>query len=96
LPQDLATTNVLLGVMAAVSLLEAAALIALVVAGFAVYKRIMRVADVIERRHVAPVAAKVDAILGDLNDITATARTGVRRVNFVVRRFVDIYRQFRG
>jgi hypothetical protein len=82
--------------MAAVSLLEAAALIAFVLAGFAVYKRIMRFADEIERRHVAPVAAKVDAILGDLNDVTAAARTSVQRVSFVVRRFIDIYRQFRG
>ena len=82
--------------MAAVSLLEAAALIAIALAGFAVYKRITRFADVIGRRHVAPVAAKVDAILGDLNDVTATARTSVRRVDFVVRRFVDMCRQFRG
>src|ERR1044071_5041920 len=71
---DLTTTNVLLGVMAAVSLLEAAAVIALLAAGVLLYRRCTRLIAAIEERHVAPVTARVNAILDDVKSVSGVAR----------------------
>ena len=71
---DLATTNVLLGVMAAVSVLEALALVGLCVGGFVLYRRITRALVLFEATHVEPAAARVNAILDDVGSITAAMR----------------------
>ena len=42
---ELATTNLLLGIMAAVSVLEALALIGLGIAGFMAYKNVMEISN---------------------------------------------------
>lgn len=62
---DLATTNALLGVMAAASLLEALTLIGLCIGGFLLYRRMIRVMAGIDERHVAPTVSRVNAILDD-------------------------------
>ncbi|HWT44738.1 MAG TPA: hypothetical protein VN085_02180, partial [Vicinamibacterales bacterium] len=67
---DLHTTNVLLGIMAAVSVLEALVLIGAGVGGFLAYRRVMQLVGDLESRQIAPLRAKVDAILGDVQTIT--------------------------
>ena len=59
---DLTTTNVLLGIMAAVSLLEGLAVLGALLAGVLVYRRVMQVVNSIEERQVAPAVARVNAI----------------------------------
>ena len=71
---DLTTTNVLLGIMAAVSVLHALAVIGLFLAGFLVYRRVMQMVGGIEERQVAPAAARVNAILDDVKGVTSTVR----------------------
>ena len=71
---DLGTTNALLAIMAVVSLLEVLALIGLVVGGFVLYRRVVQVITRIEERQVAPVAARVNAILDDVKGVTSVVR----------------------
>ena len=92
---SLATTNLLLGIMAAVSLLEALAVIGFFVSGFLLYRRIVRIVNGIEERQVAPAAARVNAILDDIKDVTSTVKGEADRVEWVVRRVVDLIRRFR-
>ena len=92
---DLTTTNVLLGIMAAVSLLEGAAVIALLGGGYLLYRRLVRLIAGIEERRIAPVTARVNAILDDVKSVSGTAReaadgadAGVRSaVAWLLRRF---------
>ena len=77
---DLTTTNVLLGIMAAVSLLEALAVIGLLAGGFLLFRRVMKVVNGIEERQVAPAAARVNAILDDVKNVTAAVKQETGRV----------------
>ena len=83
---NLATTNVLLGIMAAVSVLEALAVIGFFLGAFMLYRRIVHVIGGIEERQVAPAAARVNAILDDIKDVTSTVREEAGRVDRVVSR----------
>jgi pyrimidine operon attenuation protein/uracil phosphoribosyltransferase len=78
---DLHTTNVALIVMAVVSVLEALVLIGIAVGGLMVYRRIMQLVNDLEERQIAPVRAKVDAILGDVKTLTARVSEDAERVD---------------
>ena len=56
------------------SVLEALALIGLFAGGFFLYRRVMQVVTRIEERQVAPVAARVNAILDDVKGVTSIVR----------------------
>jgi len=86
---DLTTTNVLLGIMAAVSLLEGLAVLGAMLAGLLVYRRVMQVVSSIEERQIAPAAARVNAILDDVKDVTSTIRQKAGRVERVVDWIVE-------
>jgi Asp-tRNA(Asn)/Glu-tRNA(Gln) amidotransferase B subunit len=60
---DLSTTNILLGIMAAVSLIEAAALIVAGIMGMRMYRELNEQIRTIEQRHVAPLTAKALPLL---------------------------------
>ncbi|PYR28013.1 MAG: hypothetical protein DMF92_15120 [Acidobacteria bacterium] len=64
---NLATTNLLLGIMAAVSLLEALVLVGLGIAAFVLYRRATGLVVGFQQR-VAPTMARVNAILDDVNE----------------------------
>ena len=91
----LATTNLLLGIMAAVSVLEALAVIGFFLGGFLLYRRIVRIINGIEERQVAPAAARVNAILDDIKDATATVKEQARAADGFVRRAIESIRRFR-
>jgi outer membrane lipoprotein-sorting protein len=92
---DFATTNVLLGIMAAVSVLEALAVIGLFLGAFLFYRRIVHVIDGIEERQVAPAAARVNAILDDIKDVTTTVKEEAGQAEWVVRRAMNALRRLR-
>ena len=71
---DLTTTNVLLGIMAAVSLLEGAAVLALLGGGLLMYRRLTRLIAGIEERQIAPVTTRVNSILDDIKGLSSFAR----------------------
>ena len=75
---NLFTTNILLAVIAAVSVLQALVLIGVGVMAFRLYRQTLRMVRDIEQRRIAPLAAdvtalmaKVDGILADVKDVTA-------------------------
>lgn len=84
MPPDLTTTNVLLGIPAAVSLLEAAGVVGVFLGAFLIYRRVMQVVESIEDRQVAPAIARVNAILDDVKDVTSTVRHETGRVDQLV------------
>src|SRR5438093_10856255 len=74
---NLDTTNLLLGIMAVVSVLEALVLIGVGVMAYRLYAQTMQTVREIEARQLAPLAARlnalmtrVDAILGDVKEVT--------------------------
>ena len=86
---NLATTNLLLGIMAAVSVFEALVIIGLGVAGFIVYRRVTELIATVEARHVEPTVARVNAILNDVKDVTAKVKEETERVDQVIRTTMD-------
>ena len=86
---ELGTTNLLLGIMAAVSVLEALAIIGMGVAGFTVYKKVMELVAGLETRQVAPAMIRVNAILDDVRDVTAKVRQETERVDHAIHTTID-------
>ena len=81
---NLDTTNTLLAVMAAVSVLEALLLIGLGVGGFMVYRRVMQLVKDLEARQIAPLRDKVDSILLDVKTVTARVSEQTERVDHAI------------
>ena len=93
---ELGTTNLLLGIMAAVSVLEALVIIGMGVAGFMVYRKVMALVDSgmtlaqgIEARQVAPAMMRVNAILDDVKNVTATVKQETDRVDHAIHSTID-------
>jgi hypothetical protein len=93
---ELGTTNLLLGIMAAVSVLEALVIIGMGIAGFMVYKRVaalvdrgMVLAEGIEARQVAPAMMRVNAILDDVRDVTTKVKEETERVDQAIHSTID-------
>ena len=60
MPADLSTTNLLLGIMAVVSVLEVIVVVAIGVASWMMYRQVMSLVDEIEQRHIVPLRTRVD------------------------------------
>jgi hypothetical protein len=88
-PMALDTTNMWLGIMAVVAVLEALLLIALGVGGFIVYRRVMALIGDLESRQVAPLREKVDGILVDVKTITARVSQQTERVDHAISGTMD-------
>jgi len=86
---NLNTTNLLLGIMAAVSVLQALLLVAVGVMAWKLYGQTMETVRGIEQRQVAPLVAKVDAILGDVKGITARIGAQTERVDSAISSTID-------
>jgi gas vesicle protein len=81
---DLSTTNLLLGIMAVVSVLEALVLIGAGVGGFLAYRRVTQLVTDLETRQVEPLRQKVEAILGDVKTVTARVTQQTERVDHAI------------
>ena len=86
---ELGTTNLLLGIMAAVSVLEALVIMGLGVAGFMAYRRVMELVAGLESRQVAPAMARVNAILDDVKSVSATVKGETDRVDHAIHYTID-------
>ena len=86
---NLATANVLLGIMAAVSVLEALLILGIGVAVFMVYKQVRELVTGLEQRQVAPAMARVNAILDDIKVVTATVKEETGRVDRAIHATID-------
>jgi len=85
----LGTTNLLLGILAAVSVLQMLLLIAAGIAIAAVYRRVMALVDAMETSQVAPAMLRLNAILDDIQQVTATMKEESDRVDRVIRSTID-------
>ena len=88
---DLTTTNVLLGILATVSVLEALTVVGLFIGGYLLFRRVMTLIEGIEQRQVAPVAARVTDILDDVKSVTGFAKSTAERAD----RVAEWWRAFR-
>ena len=93
---ELGTTNLLLGIMAAVSVLEALVIIGVGIAGFMAYRQVMAlvekvtgIAEGIEARQVAPAMSRVNAILDDVKGVTAKVKEETVRVDQAIHSTID-------
>ncbi len=86
---DLGTTNLLLGIMAAVSVLEAICLVGAGIGGFILYRRVMQIVNELEQRQVAPAMARVNTILDDVKGVTARVNDEAARVDHAIRETID-------
>jgi len=86
---DLSTTNLLLGIMAVVSVLQGVVLIGLGVGGFIAYRRVMQLVTDLETRQVAPLREKVEAILADVQAVTSRVTEQTQRVDHAISGTID-------
>jgi pyrimidine operon attenuation protein/uracil phosphoribosyltransferase len=86
---ELGTTNLLLGIMAAVSVLEALAIIGIGIAGYMVYSKVAALIEGLETRQVAPAMARVNAILDDVKDVSAKVKAETERVDTAIHDTID-------
>jgi hypothetical protein len=86
---NLGTTNLLLAIMAAVSVLEALLLAGVGFAGFMIYRRVMELVDGLEKRQVAPAMARVNAILDDVKEVTSKVKSETERVDLAFHSTLD-------
>lgn len=86
---NLDTTNLLLGIMAAGSVLEVLALGVAGYFGYRAYREVMRTIEDIQERQIAPVMARVNAILDDVKEVSGRVTEGTERVDQAIHRTLD-------
>lgn len=82
---NLGTTNLFLGILAAVSVIE---LLGLAIAGlfaYRMYSRAMELLQGVEERQVAPAMARVNAILEDVKGVTTRVSEETDKVDQAIR-----------
>ena len=85
------TTNILLGVMAAVSVLQALVFILVGVLAFRLYRRIDSLAA-----SVAALVTTVDGVLADVKDVTARITRQSERVDAAIERSMHVVEERAG
>ncbi len=86
---ELGTTNLILGIIAAVGVLEAIVVAGMGIAGFFAFRRVMTLVAAIETRQVAPAMARVHAILDDVKGVTSMVREETERVDQAIHTTID-------
>jgi len=86
---NLDTTNLLLGIMAAVSVLEGLLIIGAGIAMYSAYRRVTTLVEGLETRQVAPAMARVNAILDDVKMVSTKVREESERVDQAIRSTID-------
>jgi len=82
---ELGTTNLLLGIMAAVSVLEALLVVGVGIGCVMVYRRVTALVDGIETRQVTPMMIRVNGILDDVRVVTTKVKEETERVDDAIR-----------
>jgi hypothetical protein len=89
---DLTTTNVLLGIIAAMSVIVGLTIIGFAIGGVMVYRRVRELRQLItdiEARQIAPLRQKLDDILVDVKMVTARVSDRTERVDHVISGTMD-------
>jgi len=85
---ELGTTNLLLGIMAVVSVLEALVVIGMGVAAFIAYRRVIELINALEIRQITPLTARVNTILDDVKVVTTRVKDETERVDVAIHRTI--------
>jgi len=85
---ELGTTNLLLGIMAVGSVLEALVIIGMGVAAFIAYRRVMELINGLEIRQITPLTARVNTILDDVKVVTTKVKEETERVDVAIHRTI--------
>ena len=86
--ESLTTTNVWLGILAVVSLLEFLMIVAAGLFAYQMYKRVMTTIETVERVHIAPLRARVDGILDEVQAVTDKVKHAQESVGDALRQVV--------
>jgi uncharacterized protein YoxC len=86
---NLGTTNLILGIIAAVSVFEALVIIGAGIAAYITYRRVTDLVNGLEERQVAPAMLRVNAILDDLKHVSARVREETDRVDQAIKTTMD-------
>ena len=83
--ENLTTTNMWLGILAVVSLLEFVIIAVAGVFAFKMYRQAMTTIQTIERVHIAPLRARVDGILDEVQTVTNKVKHAQESVSDALR-----------
>jgi hypothetical protein len=83
--ESLQTTNIWLGILAVVSLLEFLMIVAAGALAFRLYKEAMSTIQAIERVHIAPLRMRVDLLLDQVEIMTDTVKHAQESVSDTLR-----------
>jgi hypothetical protein len=86
---QLGTTNLFLGIMAAVSVLQALVLIGVGIAAYMAYRQVTTLMETLEARHVAPTMGRVNAILDDVKVVSGKVKEETERVDHAIHSTID-------
>lgn len=86
---DLTTTNVLLGIMAAVSVIEGLTIIALAWVGFRLYRQAQQTMRDLETQYMQPLATRVYGVLDDVKAVSVRVSAQADRVDAAIRSTLD-------
>jgi len=81
---ELETTNVLLGVMAAVSVLQALVLIGAGIVGFRLYRKVTATLEELDEKRVRPLTARVDSILTQVHQLGERINRRAERIDTAI------------
>lgn len=82
---NLGTTNLFLGILAVVSVIELLGFLGAAFFGYRLYTRAVALVQGLEERQVAPAMARVNAILDDVKGVTTTVHQETDRVDQAIR-----------
>jgi hypothetical protein len=83
--ESLTTTNVWLGILATISLLEFLMIVAAGFFAYQMYKRVTTAIETVERVHVAPLRARVDDLLDEVQAVTDKVKYAQESVTDILR-----------
>jgi Na+/phosphate symporter len=86
---NLETTNWLLAVIALASFVQMLAIIAAGIAGYRLYRQTTIAMNELESQHIAPLRQKVDAIMDDVQAVTARVSQQTERADHAISTTID-------
>lgn len=89
MPTTLATTNLLLTILAVVSAVQAFVIVGAAIALYGSYRRVSRLVDRVAPSDVTRAVARVHAILDDVTAVSARVKRDVERFDAAVQATID-------
>jgi hypothetical protein len=90
---NIETTNLFLGIMAGVSLLQFLMLVTALIVGYRAYRRVSERFDLFDQERLAPIAEKAQAVVQDVQRLTSQVASQTERVeqalNHTAERFEE-------